>query len=123
MRVLIADGKAEVRFALRALLETQPGVTVAGEAADAESLLTQACLAGADLILLDWDLPAPEGAAVLAALRAAAPAVQVLILSGRQEAREPALAAGADGFVSKAEPPGQLLGAIERCARRQGETP
>ncbi len=123
MRVFLADGKAEVRFALRALLERQPGVKVAGEAADAETLLTQACLARADVILLDWDLAAEEGAALLAALRAAAPALQVLVLSGRREAREPALAAGADGFVSKAEPPGQLLRALERCARRQGETP
>lgn len=118
MRVLLADGKAEVRFALRALLRKQPGLVIAGVAADAETLANQVRSATPDLILLDWELPGRDGSALLAALRADHPAVQVIALSGRQEARGPALAAGANAFVSKAEPPGQLLAAIEACARR-----
>jgi len=35
MRILLADNQSKVRFALRALLEQQPGLTVVGEAAEA----------------------------------------------------------------------------------------
>jgi DNA-binding NarL/FixJ family response regulator len=41
VRVLIADGQSKVRFALRVLLERQPGFEVVGEAVYAQDLLTQ----------------------------------------------------------------------------------
>ncbi len=118
MRVLVADDKAEVRFALRALLGTQHDLVVVAEAADADSLEAQVPTARPDLILLDWDLPGEEGSRLVAALRADHPAVQVIALSERQEARRAALAAGADAFASKGEPPAQLLAAIETCSHR-----
>lgn len=119
MRILLADDKAEVRFALRALLETQPGAKVVGEAAEIEALLALARSAGPDLILFDWDLPGREGLDVLAALRADRPALWVIALGRREEMRGAAMAAGADAFVSKADPPQQLLAVIGACARRR----
>jgi hypothetical protein len=46
----------------------------------------------------------------------------VIVLSGRVLARKAALAAGADAFVSKGDPPERLLAAIDDCgtARRDG---
>jgi CheY-like chemotaxis protein len=41
----------------------------------------------------------------------------VIALSGRPEARQAALEAGVDDFVSKVDPPNRLLAAIERCCR------
>ena len=49
---------------------------------------------------------------LLMALRAACPALAVIVLSGQPEAEGSALAAGADAFVSKADPPEQVLAAI-----------
>ena len=40
-RIVIADSRPRVRFALRALLGRQPGLDIAGEAQDAEDLLAQ----------------------------------------------------------------------------------
>jgi DNA-binding response OmpR family regulator len=68
-----------------------------------------------DLILLDWKLPKMHADELLVALRTACPCALVIVLSGLPEDREPALIAGADGFVGKYELPEQLLAAIARC--------
>jgi len=66
------------------------------------------------LVLLDWELPDRGGAVALSHVRAAWPHSAVLAFSGRPEAREAALAAGADAFVSKGDPPEHLLEALAR---------
>jgi len=124
MRILVADDQPKVRSALRLLLEQEPGLSVIGEAAETESLLAQAEAICPDLVLLDWELPslqaidpstpstgaeAGSGHRLLSALRALCPRLLVIALSGRPEARQAALAAGADAFVSKGDPPEQLL--------------
>jgi len=117
MRILLADHRRKVRFALRALLEQQPGLEVVGEAVDAEDLLAEAEKDCPDLVLLDWELPGPA-ADLLSALRGVCPDVLVIALSGRVTAREAAVAAGADAFVSKGDPPERLLAAIDCCGQR-----
>jgi DNA-binding NarL/FixJ family response regulator len=129
MRVFLADDQAKVRSALRLLLEYEPGWRVVGEAAEANSLLSQVEVTQPDLMLLDWELPGPSvtnaspgsGSRLLSALRAHCPHLRVIVLSGRPEARQAALAAGADAFVSKGDPPEQLLTtlrAIEETIKR-----
>ena len=114
MRIFVADPQARVRFALRVLLERQPDVEVVGEVAGLQDLLSHAALPCADVILLDWDLVGPGGGLLLS-LRHDHPSLGVIVLSGRPEAREAAMSAGADAFVSKGNPPEHLLAAIARC--------
>lgn len=118
MRILVADSQARVRFALRVLLERQPGLEVVGEAASVDELLARVVRFCPDLVLLDWNMAAPLAAGLLLALRCDCPGVGVIILSGRPEAHEAALTAGADAFVSKGNPPEHLLAAITRCGQR-----
>jgi len=118
MRILLADSQAKVRFALRVLLDRQPGLDVVGEAASVDELLSRAAALCPDLVLLDWSVAAPLAAGLLLALRRECPGLGVIVLSGRPEAREAALGAGADDFVSKGNPPEHLLAAITRCCRR-----
>lgn len=115
MHILLADNQPRVRFALRVLLERQPGLEVVGEATEAEELLAQAEAACPDLVLLGWELPGLAAVGSLAALRRACPKICVIALSGLPEARRAALDAGADAFVSKTDPPGRLLEVIESC--------
>lgn len=115
MRILLADHRPKVRFALRALLEQQPGVKVVGEAADARDLLAQIKATCPDLVLLDWKLRGLAAVDLLVALRRVCPDVVVIALSGIPEARRAALDAGADAFVSKTDPPERLLTVIDRC--------
>jgi DNA-binding NarL/FixJ family response regulator len=117
MRILLADSQAKVRFALRVLLERQPGFEVVGEAASAEELLALVAASCPDLVLLDWTVADALAADSLRALQNDHPELRVIVLSGRPEVRKAALAAGADAFVSKGNPPEHLLAAITRCCQ------
>jgi DNA-binding NarL/FixJ family response regulator len=110
MHILLVDNQVEVRSALRFLLEQQPGMCLVGEAAEAGELLAQEALQP-DLVLLDWELPGSQPADLLAALRIRRRTI-VIALSGRPEARQEALNAGVDAFVSKGEPPERLLATL-----------
>jgi DNA-binding NarL/FixJ family response regulator len=111
MHILLADNQVEVRSALRFLLEQEPGMWVVGEAAEAEALLAQEAAVQPDLVLLDWELPGSQTTDLLAALRVRRRTI-VIALSGRPEARQEALNAGVDAFVSKGEPPDRLLATL-----------
>jgi DNA-binding NarL/FixJ family response regulator len=122
MRILLADGRPRVRFALRVLLERQPEFEVVGEAGNVYQLLAQVGTICPHLVLLGWELPGLSTLDSLALLHDSCPGVFVIALSGRPEAREAALQAGADGFVSKVDPPERLLVAIGGCcAQDAGE--
>ena len=116
MRILLADDETKVRFALRVLLERQPGLEVVGEALNASEMLSQVAVVCPELVLLDWELPGLEGKVSLASLQQACPQTVVVALSGHLEAGSAALDAGADGFVCKCESPEHLLRAIRDCA-------
>jgi len=118
MRIMVADHQSKVRFALRTLLARRPGLEVVGEADTVEKLVAGVRAARPDLLLLHWrlDKDMPE---LLSTLKQACPGLQVIVLSVRQEACQPALAAGAESFVCKMDPPEKLLAAIEGIQARQ----
>jgi DNA-binding NarL/FixJ family response regulator len=114
MRVLLADDHPKVRRALRMLIEEQPGLSVVCEVSKADTLLSQALMLQPDLILLEWELQSWPAEKLLNALRALDLPTQVVVLSWRPESERSALEAGADGFVSKAHGPDQLLTLLRR---------
>ena len=118
MRVLIADEKQKIRFALRLLLEREPELSVVGEADDVESLMAQIEISHPDMVLLNWELPNIEGENALHSMRKVYPNVEVIVLSGRPEAKKAALAAGANAFISKGDPPERLLAEVTNFDRR-----
>ena len=122
MRILLADAQAKVRFALRVLLERQPEFEVVGEAASVEDLLARTGPSCPDVVLLDWSVAGPMAARLIPALRHNCPGVGIIVLSGRPEARRAALAAGADAFVSKGNPPEHLMAAIHHCCQNTHTT-
>jgi DNA-binding NarL/FixJ family response regulator len=115
MRIVLADDRPKTRYALRQLLARQPGLEVVGEATSAGELVAHLEAACPDLVLLDWELPGlTRDGSPVAQLRRLCPGLRVVILSGDIGAREVALAAGADAYVSKTNPPERLLAAIEK---------
>jgi len=109
MHILLADKQAEVRSALRFLLEQELGMSVVGEVAKASALLAHAAASQPDVVLLDWELPGLQATNLLSALHSPCRLTIVIALSGRPEARRAALDAGVDAFVSKGDPPERLL--------------
>ncbi len=112
MRIILADNQPKVRLAMQLLLGQEEERSVVGEAANAEGLFAQIEKTSPDLVLLDWDLPGVPMVDLLSALNNTYPALSVIALSWRLEMEYAALDAGADAFVSKADPPEQLLAAI-----------
>jgi len=109
MRILLADDQPEVRSAMRLLLEQDPHFAVVGEVSGSDGLVAQAKETSSDVVLLDWELPGMRPSELLKSLHSACPSVKVVGTSGRPEARRAALATGVDAFVSKGDPPEQLL--------------
>jgi DNA-binding NarL/FixJ family response regulator len=112
MRILLADAQPKVRFALRVLLEREPGLAIVGEASDGDDLLRGVARMLPDVVLLGWELPGLVTTDAVSLLRGAHPDVLVIALSVRSETRSAALSAGADAFVSKGDPPERLLAAL-----------
>ena len=119
MRILVADNQSSARLALCALLEQQSGWLVVGEVVSAENLMSQIEDTDPDLILLNWSLPDLKAEELIPILRENRSNLSVIVLSGRPEIRFEALAAGANDFVSKADPPKRLLRAIASVYQNQ----
>ncbi len=113
MRILIADSRPKVRFALRVALEQYPGLETIGEAIDADDLLAQIRIICPDLVLIDWELPGVPTAKLIGILRQTCVNSRVIVLNSREETREQAMTAGADAFVCMCDAPDELLAAID----------
>ena len=122
MRVLLADNDSRICTALDLLLKSHLTLAVAGESPDVDTLIHQAKALAPDLILLDWELPGTPNAELLERLRRTSPRPWVIALSGRPESEREALTAGADAFVSKADPPERLLAALNELIGKQTQT-
>lgn len=109
VRIVVADKRAEVRSALRLLLEQEAGLTVVSEAGTAGDLLDDVESLGPDVALVDCDLPGVRVTGFLLQVHYACPGVRVVALCSRPEMRLVALTAGADAFLCKTEPPETLV--------------
>ena len=120
MRVLLADAHSQVRWALRAVIREEPGWAVVGEVSNAENLLSKALALEPDLIVIEWELAGQPVDQLLSALHALSARPRVIVLSRWPEARKAALAAGADDFISKADPPDRLLTTLRALVGTEG---
>jgi DNA-binding NarL/FixJ family response regulator len=118
IRILIADDHPIVREGLVAVLETQPDLVVAGQAASGPEAVREAALVRPDVLLLDLELPGMDGVAVLHALRSAAPEARALIFTAfdTDERILGAVQAGAQGYLLKGAPREELFQAIRVVA-------
>jgi DNA-binding NarL/FixJ family response regulator len=112
MKILLADDNPEVRSALRLLLEQEPILAMVMEVADTQSLLAHLNKNCPMVVLLDWELPGLHSSDFMMIIRSRCPEMKVIALSSKFEARQEALAARVDAFVSKAEPPERILSTL-----------
>jgi len=113
---MIADDSAVMRSLLRSVVSRDPGLEVAGTAADGESALSAIEILHPDLILLDVEMPVMDGLATLRKLRARGHKMPVIMCSSLTQRGAKvtidALACGASDYVAK--PTGQS-GREESC--------
>jgi DNA-binding NarL/FixJ family response regulator len=116
--VLIVDDQALVRVGLRKILESEPGTSVVGEAADGEDAVTQARRLRPDVVLMDIRMPVLDGIEATRRIVGAQADARVLILTtfGLDGYVYDALRAGASGFMLKDAPPEEIAAAVRIVA-------
>ncbi len=114
----MVDDHDVVRSGLTALLSAELGMDVVGQAADGPAALAEARRLRPDVVLLDIDLPGPDGIAVAAAITGSLPDCRVLMLTAldRPGHLRRAIDAGAAGYLLKSATPAQTADAIRRIA-------
>jgi DNA-binding NarL/FixJ family response regulator len=123
IRVVVCDDHAVVRAGLEQLIATFEGVRIVATAEGGEAALAAVGSAGADVVLMDLEMPPPDGIESTRRLRDAHPGVAVVILTSFSDRARivQALDAGAIGYLLKDATPDELERGIRAAAR--GEAP
>jgi len=120
MKILLADPHPEVQSALHLILGRIPEISLVSEAGSLVQLLAQCAQSCPDLVLFDLDLIRSTRsrtqplADLVSVFQRLCPGTRVVVMSSRFEAEQEALAAGASGFISKTDPPDEVLSGILR---------
>ena len=117
-RVLIVDDDPLVRSALSLMMGGQPDIEVVGEAADGRAGLDLVADLRPDVVLIDIRMPVMDGLEATRRLQEqeSPPAVVVLTTFDADDHVVSALASGADGFLLKDTPPGDIVAAVRSVA-------
>lgn len=119
IRVLLVDDHKLVRAGVTTLLQSDPDISVVGEARNGREALTVVEGTEPDVVLMDLSMPEMDGVEATRAVMASRPGTRVLVLtsfSDRERVKE-VLAAGAIGYVLKDSEPADLLAAVHAAAR------
>jgi len=116
IRVLIVDDHAIVRRGIGALLDTEPDITVVGQACNGYKAIEKASALKPDIILMDLVMPEMGGIEAITRITAENPQARILVLTsfGSDEKVLPALKAGALGYLLKMSSPEEMVEAIHR---------
>jgi len=119
IRIAIVDDHAMVRAGLRQFFSDQADFAVVAEASNGREALDAVRRGGIDVVLLDISMPDQSGIDALAAIRARAPELPVLILTGfaEQHYAKALLRQGASGYLNKDCDPEEIVKAVRTVAR------
>ncbi|MFJ3198726.1 response regulator [Streptomyces sp. NPDC086989] len=117
--ILLCDDHAVVRAGLLALLASAPGIEVLGEAGSGEEAVALAAKLRPDVVLMDLQLgEGIDGVEATRRITAVTDPPHVLVLTTYDTDADVtrAIAAGATGYLLKAERPEELFSAIHSAA-------
>ena len=109
IRILLADDDPALRSALALLLETRLNASIVAELYNMENLLGDLKRHRPDIVILDWELPGNPKKDRIAYLHKFYPALKVVVIGSQPEMAEQSLALHADAYISKSEPPEQMV--------------
>jgi DNA-binding NarL/FixJ family response regulator len=114
IRVFLVDDQQLVRSGFRMLVDSQPDMTVVGDAGDGGEAVQQLSVTAADVVLMDVRMPRMDGVQATRVIteRGQVPRVVVLTTFDLDEYVFAAIKAGAAAFLLKDAPPEDLLAAI-----------
>jgi DNA-binding NarL/FixJ family response regulator len=119
LRIVVADDHDVVRGGVKALLESQPGWQVVGEAADGARAVSLARRLRPDVAVLDLAMEGMDGIEATRLIREQSPSTEVVVLTVYESAEvlRRVTAAGARGYVAKADAARTLVAAVGAIAR------
>ena len=116
IRVAIVDDHPVVRFGLATIISLQPDMVVAGEASSGEEACALCAERPVDVVLMDLRLPGLSGVEAIRAIREKHPEPRFIVLTtydGDEDIHR-ALEAGAQAYLLKAMPHGEVTDAIRK---------
>jgi two-component system invasion response regulator UvrY len=118
IRIGIVDDHAIVRSGLRHFFADHVDLRVAGEAANGREAIDLVRTTEMDVLLMDLAMPGQSGLDALAMIRAKAPDVGILILSGYPEEHYAMnlIRQGASGYLNKECDPAEIVEAVRTIA-------
>jgi DNA-binding NarL/FixJ family response regulator len=118
IRVVVVDDDDLMRAGLKAVLSSDAGIAVVGEARSGRAAVDRVAELRPDLVLMDVRMPDIDGIAATRRILAASPEVRILILTTFEQVDYifGAISAGASGFLLKRTRPEALLAAIHTVA-------
>jgi DNA-binding NarL/FixJ family response regulator len=122
IRVLLAEDNRDLAVAVRALLDAEEDITVAGVVGDALELLDATREASADVVILDLNLDGGSSVPAMRKARETMPGLQVVVYSGYDPRDMGTVLRGLGDaeFVTKNGEVTELLAAVRRAAGRAG---
>ena len=119
VKVLLVDDHEVVRTGLQMLLESEPEVTIVGNAASGEEAMKAAGELKPDVIVMDIGLPDMSGIEATTKIKQQWPEIAVVALTIHEDEEYffQMLDAGASGYIPKRAAPEELLTAISAASR------
>jgi DNA-binding NarL/FixJ family response regulator len=116
--LLLADDQELMRMAFRMVIDTQPDVSIVGEATNGHEAVAAAERLQPDVVLMDVRMPEMDGVEATRLIVQSESCARIIILTtfDLDEYVYAALRAGASGFLLKDTPPADLLSGIRAVA-------
>jgi len=114
-RILVADDHEMLRRGVRSMLESEPGLQICGEATDGIEAVEKTLSLKPDLVILDINMPALNGLAVVRQILRARPETKILIFTvhDSEQTSQESFHVGAHGFLSKGKAGRDLIAAVK----------
>ncbi len=118
-RVLLCDDQELIRMGLRMVIDSQPDLTVVGEAADGHAAVARCAELEPDLVLMDVRMPEADGLAATRHISSLPSPPKIIIVTtfDLDEYAYGALRAGASGFLVKDALGEEIVAAVRNVLR------
>jgi DNA-binding NarL/FixJ family response regulator len=118
IRIVLADDHPMFRYGLRAVLGSDPGVELVGEAGSGDEAVALAGELRPDVVLMDLTMPGLNGVEATRRILTASPEVNVLVVTMFDDSASvlAAIRAGARGYLVKGADREEILRAVHAAA-------